>query len=423
MGSVSWWQAEVADESGSHRDYPPLREAIEADVAIVGAGITGVGLALWLARAGIRVVVLEGREIAAGASGRNGGFLLGGTSETYSATCARYGREMAQRIWRLSVGNHTIAEGLVRELADSGWTCAYARNGSLRIAATEEELAEVQASAELLRADGWPVELVERDSLPERLQSAYLGASFHPSDGEIQPARFVHGLAGLAERNGARFYAQSPVTAVDRDNKGVTLHTFAGGRVQAPTLALATNAWLPQLGVMVGADWLARVITPTRGQMLVTAPVAERLFPCPCYADEGYQYWRQLADGRMAVGGWRNHSIETEYTGDETPGGAVQPLLDDFVHETLALPETQIERRWAGIMAFSTDGLPLVGALPDAPNMYIAGGYTGHGNAYALASAQIVAALIQGKSHPDADLFAPDRFAHSVNTGNTEGHP
>ena len=163
----------------------------------------------------------------------------------------------------------------------------------------------------------------------------------------------------------------------------------------------------PQLG----AEWLAQAITPTRGQMLSTAPVAERLFDCPCYADDGYQYWRQLADGRLAIGGWRNHSFATEYSSDETPAESVQSHLESFLRETLRLPDLAIEHRWAGIMAFSSDGLPLIGALPGVEGCYLAGGYTGHGNAYALHAAWVLAELIAGRTPADADLFDPARFA------------
>lgn len=95
---------------------------------------------------------------------------------------------------------------------------------------------------------------------------------------------------------------------------------------------------------------------------------------------------------------------------DETPGGEVQRQLDAFVHETLHLPEIRITHHWAGIMAFSRDGLPLIGKLPGRPHCYIAGGFTGHGNASALQAASIIRELVAGRTHPQADLFDPARF-------------
>jgi glycine/D-amino acid oxidase-like deaminating enzyme len=279
----------------------------------------------------------------------------------------------------------------------------------LRIAATETELAEILAGIPVMREDGWPVQQVERMALPSRIQTAYVGGAYYPLDREIQPARFVAGLAWLAERAGAIIYEESPALAVELREHSVLIRTAAGS-VTADTVLLAMNAWTPALAGQVGVKWPARAITPTRGQMLLTAPVAERIFVCPCSADEGYQYWRQLPDGRLVIGGWRNRSFDTEATMDETPTGAVQQHLETFVHDTLRLPDIPIERRWAGIMAFSPDGLPLVGRVPGTARAYIAAAYTGHGNAYALQASRVVTNLLHGRAQADADLFDPARL-------------
>lgn len=408
MGSVSYWQTEA--DAATPFPPEPLRGGVDADVVIVGAGVTGAAAALWLARAGARVVVLEARRIAAGASGRNGGFLLGGTAEPYATEIARYRHVTARRIWAHSLENHTLAARFIEELRALGWDCGYRQRGSLRLAATEAELEAIRASAARLRADGWEAEDVGRDDLPEVLRAAYRGGSFHSADGEIHPARFVRGLALLAHREGATFYEDSPLTALAEDEDGMTA-TTPFGTVRARSLVLATNAWLPQVGALAGASWLAARIAPTRGQVLATGPVGRTLFACPCYADEGYQYWRQLPDGRLVVGGWRNRSFATEAVASEMPEEPVQGYLEAFVRETLGLREVAIEQRWAGIMAFSADGLPLVGRLPGARHGYVAGGYTGHGNAYAICAARTLSRLITGAPAPEADLFDPARFA------------
>jgi|SRR5579871_1001794 glycine/D-amino acid oxidase-like deaminating enzyme len=412
MGSVSYWQAERDQVVGEPASAGQLQGAAETDIAIIGAGITGTSAALWLARAGAQVAIVEARAVAAGASGRNGGFLLGGTSETYVDSIERYGHERSKRIWAFSQANNALAVEIIAALGASGWSCGYQRTGSLRIAASEEEFAEHHRSVALLAADGWHAELVERAQLPACLQSHYQGGIYYPEDGEIQPALLVTGLARLARDAGAVFYDHSPVSAIERTATGFIVQTPIG-TLNARTLILAANAWLPEVGKLLGADWLAQHIEPTRGQMLATAPVSERLFECPCYANEGYEYFRQLADGRLVIGGWRNTSFATEYTSDETAGGVVQDQLERFLRETLRQPQAQIERRWAGIMAFSSDGLPLIGNLPGVPGCYIAGGYTGHGNAYALLAARMIAGDITGRSQEYqeyANLFAPERL-------------
>ncbi len=422
MSSTSFWQAELQETPGLRgvEAVGPLEGDVETEVAVVGAGITGTATALWLARAGVPVRVLEARHIAAGASGRNGGFLATGTVEPYARIIERFGREQARRLWAASVSNTELAVELIEELREQGWFCGYRRNGSLKLAGDEAELAGIEESVRLLQEDGRGAEMVTQAALPARLRSAYVGGSYHPHNAEIQPAKFVLGLARLAQQAGAMIHEESPVSGITPDDSGVTLSTERGS-VRAHNVVLATNAWLPALGEQLGAQWLAQCITPTRGQMIATEPVGEQLFPCPCSGDHGYQYWRQLEDGRLVVGGWRNYSFETEYSADETPHETVQRRLDSFVHETLDLPQLRIERRWAGIMAFSKDSLPLVGRLPGVPHCYICGGYTGHGNAYALQCARIISKLVQGRSHPDdvmlseakhleAHLFDPARF-------------
>ncbi len=328
------------------------------------------------------------------------------------AIIERFGREQARRLWAASVRNAEFAVGLIEELREQGWLCGYRRNGSLRLAGDEDELAGIRESVWPLQEDGWNATMVERAALPARLRSAYIGGSYNPDNAEIQPAKFVLGLARLAQQEGAVFHEESLVSSIVVENGGATLRTERGS-VRARNVVLATNAWLPDLsapGKQLDAQWLAQCITPTRGQIIATEPVGERLFPCPCSGDHGYQYWRQLEDGRLVVGGWRNYSFETEYSSDETPNEAVQRHLDAFVHETLGLPQVRIEHRWAGIMAFSRDSLPLVGPLPGVPHCYISGGYTGHGNAYALQCAQIICELVQGRKNPDGNLFDPARF-------------
>lgn len=410
MSSTSFWQADFRASDSSYVRRNPLQGIQETDVAVIGAGITGTAAALWLARAGVHTRVLEARSIAAAASGRNGGFIADGTTKLYAHAIKSQGREAARRAWAFSVANHACIEAFMQELEDQEWRCDYRRNGSYKLAASEEELEPILESATLLNEDGWSAQVVQRAELPPRLRKVYFGGAYFPASAEMQPVRFVTGLAWLAEQAGAIFHEESPLTNIAIEDNGVTLAT-PQGTLRAQKLILATNAWLPEVGKLVGADWLARCITPTRGQIIATEPVRERILPCPCSAQEGYQYWRQLPDGRLIVGGWRNHSPETEFhTYDETPYAGIQQHLDAFVHDSLDLPNVKIEKRWAGIMAFTPDNLPLVGQLPGVDNCYICGGYTGHGNAFAINCAKLVSDLAQGRTNQGAELFEVGRF-------------
>ncbi len=412
--SLSFWQ----DEAQLAPRYSALEGQVHAEVAVIGGGITGAACALWLARDGVRVILLERETVAHGASGRNGGFLLAGTVETYDRAIALHGHERARRLYAFSVANNLMLRALIDELEARRWPTGYRHTGSLRLADTPEELVEIRAAARLLSEDGWATEVFDETRLPRRLRGHYMGGSFHPTDGEVQPVKLVSGLAKLAQEAGAIIYEQTPALSLQEMSDGVVIETPAGAaRVQKAILA--TNAWLDDLlraqPEAASADdqpappssASGGVVTPTRGQMLATAAIDERLFDCPIYAHYGYQYWRQLPDGRLLVGGWRDQAPDKDQLDPtQAPTDPVQQQLDRFVYQTLGLPaSTAITHRWAGLMAFTPNSLPVVGRAPGRQHIFLSGGYTGHGNAMAVRCARLVADLAIGQANPDADLF------------------
>ncbi len=410
-GSISFWQDEA---QSMQQRYAALEQQRAVEVVIIGGGITGTASALWLSRAGRNVALLERETIAHGASGRNGGFLISGTAETYERAIALYGRERARRLFTFSAANNRTVRELAAELEAQGWATGYRHTGSLRLADSPAELAEVQQSTTLLAEDGWPAEVISEDHLPPCLRGHYLGGVYFPDDGELQPARFVLGLARLAEQAGASLYERTPALSIRETEHHVMIETPAG-TMQAQIAIIATNAWLGELLRCLPAQharFARRIVLPTRGQMLATAPVAERLFECPIYAHYGYQYWRQLPDGRLIVGGWRDHAPDRDqHEPTQAPTHLVQRYLDQFLFETLRLPaNTPITHRWAGLMAFTPDSLPVVGWAPESQRILLCGGYTGHGNAMAVRCAQVAADLAGGKPNAEAELFSPARF-------------
>jgi glycine/D-amino acid oxidase-like deaminating enzyme len=362
---------------GVSRSYPSLDGDVTADVAIVGAGIAGVATAYFLASSGAKVVVLEARGVAEAASGRNAGFLLAGVAENFVAASRRYGDRNALRIWRFT----TRTQALVRDLvAEHGINCRLSWNGSDQIAGDEDEWSEIQEGARRLASEGVAVKV----DAPERRAT-------YADDGEFHPVRWVRGLAAAAAAKGAKFHESTRVSSIEA-GKAVT----ASGGVRAGSIVLCTNAYT---GHLVNSR-----VRPIRGQMLATAPTTP-FFARPAYANRGYQYWRQRADGRVLVGGWRDTAVEEEVGEDERTTDAIQRQLDAFLreHDITA----QVTHRWAGTMGFSHDALPYVGAV--APGVFVCGGFTGHGMAFGPASAELVATLVRGATHPDADLFDPMR--------------
>jgi gamma-glutamylputrescine oxidase len=351
----------------------------EVDVAVIGAGITGVSCALALAHGGLRVRVHDARGIAEGASGRNGGFALRGGAARYDVARDTYGPEAAKRLW---LRTETALDRLEAVAGD-----AFRRTGSLRLAADGEERDEIRLEYEALRDDGFAAEW--RDEL-SHLRPDFRGAIFHVPDGSLQPGRFVRRLAEQAAAEGVAFRAHERVASLDDlDAEQIVIATDGSGR-----------------GLLQELD---DAIWPARGQVITTEPLSEHLFDCPHYARHGFDYWQQLADGRIVLGGFRDFSILTEMTDDETTTGPIQEALDAFLVELLGhMPD--VTHRWAGIFGLTQDLLPLVGRVPGHDGTWIAAGYSGHGNVLGFMCGELVASALLGEGDDLLELFSPARL-------------
>ena len=346
---------------------------------IVGGGITGCSCALTLAQTGLRVRLHEARAVASGASGRNGGFALRGGAMAYDSAREWLGGALAAEYWRLT-------ETYVDRLGELGGD-AFRRTGSLRLAG-EDEREELRAEYEALREDGFAAEW--RDELPEPLARRFPGALFHPDDAVLQPARLVRRLAVAAAKAGVEIREHDRVEQLDS--------------LEAGTILVATDGYPSGLlGELEG------LIIPTRGQMIATEPLPERLFEMPHYGRHGLDYWHQDPEGRLIVGGFRDVDMASEFTATEETTPRIQGALDDFV-EALLGRRPVITHRWSGVFGLVPDLLPVVGPVPDREGLWVAGGYSGHGNVLGLMCGDLVAKAIAGDEHLLLEAFAPARL-------------
>jgi gamma-glutamylputrescine oxidase len=339
---------------------PPAPLPDRAEVVIVGGGITGVALLRSLCDRGIDAIVLERDHLAAGASGRNAGFLLAGVAENYARAVARYGRGVAAEVWRFTLENHQQVAAAA-EPFDAG----HQVRGSLTVALDTAEAASLEESATLLAEDGLPGAITAGDQ-----PRGALCTLLNPADGEIDPVRLVR---GLAQAHADRVHEGRNVVSVE-DGDNVAIVRLGDGALQASAVVLATNAWTAELLPAVQ-------IAPVRAQMLATAPAA-RCISRPVYAEWGHRYWRQRDDGSILVGGFRHRALLEEVGYDLTPTATLQAHLDGQLSELAT--GARVMHRWAGIMGFSADGLPLVGTAPGSRRVHVCAGYTGHGMGFAL---------------------------------------
>jgi gamma-glutamylputrescine oxidase len=363
-----------SDEPSPH--LPRLEETVEADVCVVGLGGSGLACVGELLARGARVVGLDAVHVGSGAAGRNGGLLLSGLAMFYHNAVATLGRESARRLYRLTIGE------IDRLTAET--PAAIRRVGSLRIAASAEEADDCALQLAAMRQDDLPVE-------------PYDGPEGHgllfPTDGVFQPLNRCRTLARRAVERGARLFERSRAVAFSRS--GVTTHH---GFVRCERIVVAVDGALEHV-----LPALADRVRTARLQMLATAPTDEVRFTRPVYSRWGFDYWQQLTDGRVVLGGFRDREHAAEWTTSPLPTAAIQAHVESFLRERLGV-NAPITHRWAATVAYSTTGLPILEEV--RPGLWATGAYSGTGNVVGALCGRAAARLALGERSDITDAFA-----------------
>jgi glycine/D-amino acid oxidase-like deaminating enzyme len=382
------------------RAFGALDSEHRADVCVVGAGVTGASCAWRLLEHGVGVTVVDGRRAAAAASGRNGGVAVTGTGLDHDELAGRLGEAGARD---LQAATERSLDAMIALAAELGVPRAVRRTGSLWVAQDEHERAEIERVLLAAPAAGIPCRPAA-DLIPEPMRDRCDTAAYFPRDAELLPATWVRALAAAAADRGAALFEHSPVTGLERRGDGWAVHA-GGGTVHAQAVVVACDGLIPRL-----LPQLDGVIYPVRGQVLATEPLQHGPLSYPTHSQSGFMYYRPTDDGRVVVGGGRLEQLEHEYTDEETVTAGVQARLDAFLAEWLGLGGARVTHRWAGVMGFSADLLPVVGELPDSPGIYVAGGYSGVGNVLGHLCGSIAADLIATGMHRQAPALDVGRF-------------
>lgn len=362
--TVSLWQADGAQ---------PVREV---DFLVVGAGIVGCSAAYFAAQAGRQVVITEMRDLAMGASSRNAGMIVVGVEPRYDDATTR-------EMWALSQQTQRYLLDFARR-AD----VPLLQQGSVALAETPAEVPELEAQARLLDRLGVDCDYQPRDPY----QRGWSAALRKPGDAVVQPYALVK---AIYEASGAELIPNNELYRIQQDSPETVTVWTRQYRFKARHVLLCTNAY----SVHIDPYFVGKVI-PTRGQCLATAPLpAPLLDHAACHSDYGYFYFRDTFDGRLLIGGGRKLHKQLEASTDDRITDPVQRALEGFLHQHFPEVNVPVERRWAGIMGFSVDALPLVGRLPGKPRVGFAVAFTGHGMALGAGTAErAVDMLLTGAS-------------------------
>lgn len=361
---------------------------LRVDTAVVGAGIAGISAALALQRQGQSVLVLERHSLGAGASGRNAGFLMRGAADNYAAAHRTWGRTAAASLWRLTEENLAALRSEGVESLDS-----YRPVPSCLLALTESEAEELREAAALLAEDGFDVSLRHSGSDAAWRSGKAIVGLVNPHDASCNPHDL---LAFLTSRlNTAPMFGQE-VHAIEGDSSSDVLIFTTDAVVHAQRVMVCSNAYTDLV-----LPTLAGLIEPNRGQMLALR-VPGALLECSYYANHGSEYFRQADATTIVVGGKRKSDVEAERTRDDSTSPSVQAALEAFAEEMLGA-RFPVIARWAGVMGFTRDGLPLIGPIDAATGrrIWLCAGFTGHGMSMAFRTADIaVQAMLHGTENP-----------------------
>ena len=391
--SLSYWHA--TQEPFIPDDPLPAT----ADVVVIGGGMLGCWTTYWLAKSGASVVLLEKNAIGWGASGRNGGFLIEGAAVGYERLIELLGLDAARDFYALTMHGQQLAHDIVE---NEGIDCDLRRTGTLSLALSRDELSAMSTQHQLLGADGFHTELLDRAAMQDYIRTPLaeeiVGGYLAPTGGTLHSSRYIAGLARAAQRHGASI-VNADVTSVVTAGNSTTVHSYLGP-IDAGKVVVALNAWTDTL-----IPEMDGVIVPTRGQILSYKPTRQ-VFTTATGAEitTTGEYWQQRPDGSIVIGGCREDAPQKDSgvrdmvaTPDViTKIGQVLPRLFPELHDL------DIDRQWAGLMAFTRDGLPIVDHSEFSDNVWYGGGFNGHGMPFGPIIGQLLTTtVLNGQRAPE----------------------
>jgi len=363
------------------------------DVAVIGAGFTGLSAACTLAKRGAKVAVLESHSIGWGASSRNGGMVLTGLKLGVNKLIAMYGRERTQRMYATSLATIDCVEQIVRK---EGIECDFSRSGHLEVACKQRHFDDYERQAEIIEVNfNHKLRVVPRSELHGEIGSAvYYGGMVDEISAGCNPARYVAGLARCAMKAGAKIFEHARVDAIERDSR----QGEAGWKIATSRGPIwAHEVFVGTSGYTGGATPALRNKIVPIGSFIITTEVlpktlAEELSPRNrmIYDSKNYLYYYRLTpDRRMLFGGRAAFFPEN----DQTVRRSADILRRGMIAVYPQLADARVEYVWGGTLDFAFDIMPHAGQME---GMYYAVGYAGHGVAMATFQGQKIAEMMAG---------------------------
>ncbi len=375
---------------------PPLTSNLDVDVAVVGGGFTGLSSAFFIRRTSPHksIAVLEAQHCGGGASGRNGAMVLTMTADRYM----NFGADplMDKSIYELTVQNIAF---LVALGSKTGIDCEWQTQGALQVLRTAEDRRAAQDYVRQARQIGIPVQYWESPQIEHAIgTAAYEAAFFDPNGGQVHPMKLVSAWKTAAEAAGVAVYENTVVQHVEEGRTHV-LSTSSGHEVRAKSLVLATNAFTPDLG------FLKNAVLPVEEFVAITAPLSATDLeqtgwrqPIPFNDSRTEVYYLGLTpDRRIHIGGGTPRYAFNSGGADASSKRLHEAQLRQELSRLYpSLSTVAFERSWHGVVDWSLDATPSVGATGRHNNVYYGIGYSGHGVNLSSLFGRIIADLEAG---------------------------
>ena len=370
------------------------RRRLETDVVVVGGGIVGGASAYYLAKRGVRVVLMEKGVVGGEASGRNGGGVR--------QQC----RDRRER--PLALASVKLWEGLQAEL---GFDMEYVQSGNIRMATNEARMDALRAEGEEELEDGLAVEIWDRATLRQRapyLGDVFIGAKYCASDGIANPILSSRAFGWAAKRLGVTILDHTEAVAVQMDGGQVTgvLGRDAVGEitVNAPTVIHAGGPWSPALSRTLG---ISLPIVPKRATLVVTQRVPFLFKEFVSSHDLNF-YARPAKAGQIHVGGI---DVPAETFDKGAQAEILAQLARGVAQGIPALQGASFLRMWSGTLAMTPDKVPVLGPAPGVDGYLVAAGFSGHGFCLGPIAGKLMSEMVlDGGASLDLDAFRVGRF-------------
>jgi glycine/D-amino acid oxidase-like deaminating enzyme len=397
-----FWQVGTRSPPSS----PPVSGDLIADVAVIGAGYTGLAAACHLkaAEPGLDIAILEAETAGFGASGRNAGFVMTLFGSSAFHMKILHGKQRVREAHEFMV--QAIA-GLEAMISEHSIDCEYERTGFLRVATAPAYVARIRKEVELFQSLGISgIDWVDQNWVRLRVNSpGYLGACWEPGCGSLNPLKWLDALRRLACSSGARLFERSRVTAIRRERGRYRLVT-PNGTVSADKVVYATNGYSHLLPGMRSKQM------PAFTYIVVTEPLRDDQLAALGWAgreaiEDGrnfMHYYRLTRDRRLLVGGGPG-VVPFAGNMDHDAYPAAWTHLERFIGETFPpLSGIRIAHRWGGAFSVTPNFTPQIGIIHGGAAAYSVG-CTGHGVAMTQMNGRIIRDLILGQKTELTDLW------------------